>query len=281
VLAPGMGSVPQLGILGEDLRGVEDALEVIESAKFGRPVALGERVAVIGAGNTAIDAATVARRLGAEDVTIWYRRGPAEMTAYGFEVAFARAEGVAFKFARVPVRIEGDSGNVTAIVFAQSEVIDRVPRPVAGTEERVAVTSVIRAIGQSKHVALFDDFGVAHERGVPVVDGEFRTSVARVYAAGDCIFRVGKTDAMVVVAAQHGKEVAAAVDRSLRNDANNGALHNDAPNGALRNDTANGALHNDAPNGALRDDAGQGDAFHNDALDNGAWRTGAVTGEAS
>jgi glutamate synthase (NADPH/NADH) small chain len=229
VLAPGMGSVPRLGILGEDLHGVEDALDVIERAKFGRPLALGVRVAVIGAGNTAIDAATVARRLGADDVTIWYRRGPAEMTAYGFEVAFARAEGVAFKFGRVPVRIEGECGAVTAIVFAQSELIDGVPRAVSGTEERVAVTSVIRAIGQSKHVALFDSFGVAHERGVPVVDAELRTSVARVYAAGDCIFRVDKTDAMVVVAAQQGKEVAAAVDRCLRDDApQNGARRNDA-----------------------------------------------------
>jgi glutamate synthase (NADPH/NADH) small chain len=218
VLAPGMGSVPRLGILGEDLRGVEDALDVIERAKFGRPLALGARVAVIGAGNTAIDAATVARRLGADDVTIWYRRGPGEMTAYGFEVAFARAEGVAFNFARVPVRIEGENGAVTAIVFAQSDVVDGVPRAVPGTQMRVSVTSVIRAIGQAKHVSLFNSFGVAHERGVPVVDSELRTSVSRVYAAGDCIFRSGKTDAMVVVAAQHGKDVAAAVDRNLRSD---------------------------------------------------------------
>jgi glutamate synthase (NADPH/NADH) small chain len=254
VLAAGMASVPRLGILGEDLHGVEDALDVIERAKFGRPVTLGARVAVIGAGNTAIDAATVARRLGAEDVTIWYRRGPAEMTAYGFEVAFARAEGIAFKFARVPVRIEGEDGTVTAIVFAQSELIDGVPRAVAGTEERVAITSVIRAIGQSKHLALFDSFGVAHEGGVPVVDAELRTNAPRVYAAGDCIFRADKTDAMVVVAAKQGKDVAASIDRDLRNEAgldeaglNEGSRLETRRNEALRNEALrNEALRNEA-----------------------------------
>jgi glutamate synthase (NADPH/NADH) small chain len=215
VLAVGMGTVPRLGIPGEDLAGVEDALDVIERAKFGRPIALGQRVAVIGAGNTAIDAATTSRRLGAEFVTMWYRRGPAEMTAYGFEVAFARAEGVAFRFHRMPTHIDGVDGAVTSLTFAQTMVIDGVPITVPGTHETVEVDTVIRAIGQSKLAALFTQFGVEAERGIPVVDAELRTSNARVYAAGDCIFRSGMTDAMVVVAAQQGKEVAAHIDRAL------------------------------------------------------------------
>ncbi len=216
VLAVGMGNVPQLGIPGEELRGVEDALDVIERAKFGRPVSLGARVAIIGAGNTAIDAATVARRLGSEHVTMWYRRGPREMTAYGFEVAFARAEGVTFEFHRVPVRIEGDHGAVAAIVFARSELREGVPVAIPGTQERVPVTSVIRAIGQERHRTLFEAFGLAHERGVPIVDGALRTSDPRVYAVGDAIFASGVTDAMVVTAASQGKAVAANVDRELR-----------------------------------------------------------------
>jgi glutamate synthase (NADPH/NADH) small chain len=215
VLAVGMGAaVPSLGIPGEDLPGVEDALDVIERAKFGKPVPLGDRVAVIGAGNTAIDAATVARRLGSTHVTMWYRRGAAEMTAYGFEVAFARAEGIAFEFHRVPVRIEGQDA-VEAIVLARSEIVDGVPVAVPGTEERVPVTSVIRAIGQTRHAALFEAFGVAHTRGVPVVDAQLRTSQPCVYAAGDCIFAGGSLDAMVVVAAQQGKDVAAQVHAAL------------------------------------------------------------------
>ncbi len=215
VLAVGMGAVPTLGIPGEDLRGVEDALDVIERAKFGRPVALGQRVAVIGAGNTAIDAATTSRRLGAEFVTMWYRRGPAEMTAYPFEIAFARSEGVGFRFHRAPQRIDGVDGAVTSLTFAQTMVIEGKPIPVPGTHETVEVDTVIRAIGQSKLSALFAQFGVVHERGIPVVDEHLRTSNARVYAAGDCIFRSGMTDAMVVVAAQQGKDVAAHIDRAL------------------------------------------------------------------
>jgi dihydropyrimidine dehydrogenase (NAD+) subunit PreT len=216
ILAVGMGAVPALGIPGEELRGVEDALDVIERAKFGRPVALGQRVAVIGAGNTAIDAATTSRRLGAEFVTMWYRRGPGDMTAYPFEVAFARSEGVAFRFHRLPQRIGGVDGGVTSLTFAQTMVIDGVPLPVPDTHETVEVDTVIRAIGQSKLTTLFADFGVRHERGIPVVDEHLRTSNPRVYAAGDCIFRTGITDAMVVVAAQQGKDVAAHVDRALQ-----------------------------------------------------------------
>jgi dihydropyrimidine dehydrogenase (NAD+) subunit PreT len=219
ILAAGMGTVPALGIPGEELRGVEDALDVIERAKFGRPVALGQRVAVIGAGNTAIDAATTSRRLGAEFVTMWYRRGPVDMTAYPFEVAFARSEGVAFRFHRLPQRIEGVDGAVTSLTFAQTMVIDGVPLAVPDTHETVEVDTVIRAIGQSKLTALFADFGVRHERGIPVVDEHLRTSNPRVYAAGDCIFRTGITDAMVVVAAQQGKDVAAHVDRALQQGA--------------------------------------------------------------
>jgi dihydropyrimidine dehydrogenase (NAD+) subunit PreT len=216
ILAVGMGAVPALGIDGEGLPGVEDALDVIERAKFGRPVALGQRVAVIGAGNTAIDAATTSRRLGAEFVTIWYRRGRSDMTAYPFEVAFARSEGVAFRFHRLPLRIDGVNGAVTALTFAQTMVIDGVPLAVPDTNETVEVDTVIRAIGQSKLTTLFADFGVRHERGIPFVDEHLRTSNPRVYAAGDCIFRTGMTDAMVVVAAQQGKDVAAHVDRALQ-----------------------------------------------------------------
>jgi dihydropyrimidine dehydrogenase (NAD+) subunit PreT len=216
ILAVGMGAVPVLGIDGEELRGVEDALDVIERAKFGRPVALGQRVAVIGAGNTAIDAATTSRRLGAEFVTIWYRRGPGDMTAYPFEVAFARSEGVAFRFHRLPLRIEGVDGAVASLTFAQTMVIDGVPLAVPDTYETVEVDTVIRAIGQSRLTALFADFGIRHERGIPVVDEHLRTSNPRVFAAGDCIFRTGMTDATVVVAAQQGKDVAAHVDRALQ-----------------------------------------------------------------
>jgi glutamate synthase (NADPH/NADH) small chain len=215
VLAIGMGSVPQLGIPGEELEGVYDALDVIERAKHGEPVALGPRVAVIGAGNTAIDAATVSGRLGATEVTMWYRRGPSEMTAYPFEVQFAKSEAVAFRFHRLPVRIEGN-GRVSALVVAATHMVDGRPRPVPGTEETVPVDTVIRAIGQAKLAALYTSFGVEHEHGIAVIDESLRTSNPRVYAAGDCLFGGGAIDAMVVSAAQAGKDVAYSIDAALR-----------------------------------------------------------------
>jgi glutamate synthase (NADPH/NADH) small chain len=119
------------------------------------------------------------------------------------------------RFHRIPIRIDGLDGAVTSITFAQSMVIDGVPVAVPGTQETVQADTVIRAIGQSKLVALFAAFDVRHEHGIPVVDETLRTSNARVFAAGDCIFRSGMTDAMVVVAAQQGKIVAANVNRTL------------------------------------------------------------------
>jgi glutamate synthase (NADPH/NADH) small chain len=147
---------------------------------------------------------------------MWYRRGPSEMTAYPFEIAFARGEGVAFRYHRMPLRIDGVDGAVASMTFAQTMVIDGVPIAVPDTHETVEVDTVIRAIGQSKLGALFAAFGVRHERGIPVVDDRLRTTNPRVYAAGDCIFRSGMTDAMVVVAAQQGKTVATSVDAALQ-----------------------------------------------------------------
>jgi glutamate synthase (NADPH/NADH) small chain len=116
----------------------------------------------------------------------------------------------------MPVRIEAAAdGGAGAIVFATTEIRDGFPVEIPGTEERVPVTTVIRAIGQTKHVALFDRFAIAHARGKPLVDETLRTSDPRVFVAGDCVFESGVTDAMVVFAAQQGKEVATHVDCAL------------------------------------------------------------------
>ena len=114
-LGVGMGSVPHLGIPGEDLEGVTEALSFIAETKLaekdglerlqGLPV--GRQVAVIGAGNTAIDAATIAKRLGAERVTLVYRRGEDQMTAYDFEYSFIKHEGAEFRFLSQPLRVLG------------------------------------------------------------------------------------------------------------------------------------------------------------------------------
>src|SRR3954468_11328446 len=118
LLAIGMSHVPDLGISGEDLAGVYDAIELVKETKTQAisKKLLGKKVVVIGAGNTAIDAATCSVRLGAENVKILYRRTSEEMTAYGFEYEFAKQEGVEFKWLTAPKRIIGDEqGRVTGI----------------------------------------------------------------------------------------------------------------------------------------------------------------------
>lgn len=220
-IAVGMGSVPKLGVPGEDLPGVWDALEFIERAKLRQPIdALGTHVAIIGAGNTAIDAATCSRRLGAESVTMYYRRGPGEMTAYGFEVEFAKTEGVEFRFHSVPLRILERSGRAGAIEFARTRPGPRNAKLeiVPNSKFVVEVDTIVRAIGQTRLLPLLDAFGVRHDGSVALVDDSFATSNPKVFAAGDIVFRSGTTDAMVVVAAEQGKLAAHAIDVFLRSN---------------------------------------------------------------
>lgn len=225
VLACGMGAVPHLGIPGEDLQGVWDALEFIERAKLGQDVgALGTRVAVIGAGNTAIDALTCAKRLlreahgeGENRVTCYYRRGQAQMTAYEFEYEFAKQEGIEFRFYSAPVRIIGENGRVKAIEFVRTT---SDAKPIAGSTFIEAADTVIRAIGQSRLLETLERIGVAHDGGVVRVDESLQTTRAGIFAAGDCIFAKGSREAMVVEAAEQGKTAARSVDAFL------GVAHN-------------------------------------------------------
>jgi glutamate synthase (NADPH/NADH) small chain len=217
MIAVGMGAVPRLGIDGEDAAGVWDALDFIRIAKCGGDVgALGERVAIIGGGNTAIDAATCSRRLAAPSVTMYYRRGAERMTAYDFEIEFAKVEGVEFRTYVVPKRIIVENGRVTGLELLSTDPAGTA-RPLPGTECVVAADTVILAIGQLRHVALLDAFGVMHDvNGIAAVDDAMRTNVPRVFAAGDCTFTPGATDAMVVDAAQRGKLAAYGIDDALR-----------------------------------------------------------------
>jgi dihydropyrimidine dehydrogenase (NAD+) subunit PreT len=210
ILACGMGSVPALGIEGDDY--AWDALDFIEHVKTGRRIGdLGDRVAVIGAGNTAIDALTCAKRLGAERVTMYYRRGEEHMTAYDFEYAFAKDEGIEFRFYCAPIRI--GSSEVT---FVRTELRDGRIMPVAGSEFTEPVSAVISAIGQSRLEQTLKAFGVAIDAGVVRVDDALQTTRAGVFAAGDCIYAKGEREAMVVEAAEQGKIAARSVDAYVR-----------------------------------------------------------------
>jgi dihydropyrimidine dehydrogenase (NAD+) subunit PreT len=219
VIACGMSSVPKMNVEGEDADGVWDALEFIRLAKQDGVVpGLGDTVAIIGGGNTAIDAATCSKRLGSSSVTMFYRRGPERMTAYGFEVEFAKAEGVEFRFNVLPHRVIVNNGKVTGLELIRTDPAGTA-RPIPGTEYVIPVDNVIPAIGQSKFAALLDAFGVVHEHGIAIVDEAMRTNNPRVFAAGDVMFRAGKSDAMVVEAAERGKTAAKTIDALLREGA--------------------------------------------------------------
>lgn len=225
ILACGMGNVPKLGIEGENLEGMWDALDFIERAKLGLPIPdLGERVAIVGAGNTAIDALTCAKRLsisrGKEArVVCYYRRGEEQMTAYQFEYDFAKEEGIEFRFFCAPKRIIGQNQHVNAVEFVRTKIEMQGDReivvPIAGTEFTEPVDTFIRAIGQSRLIETFDKLGIAHDFGVVQVDEELKTSRPGVWAAGDCIFEKGMREAMVVEVAEQGKVAARAIDAFL------------------------------------------------------------------
>ncbi|GAE35237.1 NAD(P)-dependent oxidoreductase [Halalkalibacter akibai] len=225
ILAVGMSSVPNLGIDGEELEGVYDAIDFVKSTKSGEiPHHLvGKRAVVIGAGNTAIDGATCSVRLGAENVKILYRRTEAEMTAYDFEYEFAKQDGVEFRWLTAPKRIIGDeNGKVKAIECIKMKLTEstddgrRRPVPVEGSEFTLQVDAVIKAIGQSRYIQLIEQFGLEHEGGVVKINQDtFQTSNEKIYACGDVIFGKGQGEAMVVSAAQQGKDTAYAIHRQM------------------------------------------------------------------
>ncbi|UFJ42302.1 NAD(P)-dependent oxidoreductase [Brevibacillus humidisoli] len=224
LLAIGLGCVPMLQIEGEDLVGVLDAIELVEETKT-KPLPTrfkGKRVVVIGAGNTAIDAATCSKRLGAETVQILYRRTEKEMTAYAFEYEFAKQDGVEFRWLVAPRRILGEAGKVSGLELIRMQLGDPDekgrcrPLPVEGSQFTIDVDYVIRAIGQEKQLSVIESFGLKHHHGVVSVDAEaYQTSNPKVFAAGDCIFGGGHTDAMVVDAAQQGKRAAQSIHAVL------------------------------------------------------------------
>jgi len=219
-LGLGLQAVNALGVEEAGVEGVEDAVAFIARLRAaqaeGRLEALpvGRRVVVVGGGMTAIDAAIQAKKLGAEEVTILYRRGPEAMGASRYEQELALTHGVVVRpFAR-PARLVAEAGRLAAVEVAGTAVRDG---RLADTGERfvIAADQLLKAIGQVFVAAPLDGLGeeMAMEKGRIAVDAERRTSLAGVYAGGDCV--AGGSD-LTVVAVEDGKVAAAAIDRMLR-----------------------------------------------------------------
>ncbi len=217
-LGVGLGRTQPLAIPGEDLPGVIDALRFIAGYKMQKGAQVGRRVVVIGGGNTAIDAATAALRLGAGEVHVLYRRGEAEMPAFQFEYDLAKQEGVRFHWLTQPVALHGrDAVESVECVRVDLGPPDRrgrrQPRPVEGSNFQIGCDMVIPSIGQSRlldFLAQFRDVRLAG--GCVVTDpatGE--TGNPRYFAGGDCV-NGGRG---VVDAVADGKRAAAAIARRL------------------------------------------------------------------
>ncbi len=216
-LSVGMGATPALSIPGEEQ--VIDGLDYIERSKLNiDSLSVGRQVIVIGAGNTAIDCATIAKRLGAERVTIVYRRTDREMTAYPHEYEFIRKEGVEFRFLTQPVRILAENGKVIGVECVRMNLggIDASgrpsPQPVPDSSFVLPADQVVKAIGQEKP-ALAALLGLETEKGYIRVNARFETSLPGIYAGGDSIRSKGA--ASTVMAVEDGKLAAQAIHSKL------------------------------------------------------------------
>jgi glutamate synthase (NADPH/NADH) small chain len=219
-IGAGLGAMEKLGIPGEHLHGVIDALRFIERYKTLPDFRIGRTVIVIGGGNTAIDAANAARRLGAEDVHLFYRRTEKEMPAFPFEYDHSKVEGVQFHWLAQPVEIVEDKGRAVAVKFVETQLGApdssgrRSAEPVAGSEYAVECDLVIPALGQSRLMGqLTESRGIIVHRGSIVVDRPSgRTSNPRYYAGGDCV-NGGRE---VVDAVADGRRAALAIVETAR-----------------------------------------------------------------
>jgi dihydropyrimidine dehydrogenase (NAD+) subunit PreT len=216
-LGLGLQAVNDLGIEAEPLSGIEDAVSFIEALRQTSDLAtlpIGRRVIVVGGGMTAIDAAVQAKKLGADEVTIIYRRGAEQMGASRFEQEVALTNGVVIRHWARPIAVKGADGALTSVVFNRTRseggrLVD------SGETFEIAADQLFRAIGQ-----LFLPTDVADEQvaldleaGRIRVDAERRTSVPGIWAGGDCA--AGGQD-LTVVAVEDGKRAALSIDRTLR-----------------------------------------------------------------
>ena len=209
-----------LEIAGEDLAGVWKGVQFLKDANLGFEHGhlpdVGRRVAIIGAGNVAVDCARTALRLGAEEVGILYRRSRREMPAYEFEMRAAEVEGVKVEFLTAPVRIEKE-GSALKLWLQRMELgeVDRsgraAPRPVVGSEYAIVVDTIMAAIGQIPGVS--DAWALAKNKdGTIVVEkGTLRTSRRGVFAGGDVV--LGPVN--VIEAIAQGRRSAQEIDLYL------------------------------------------------------------------
>jgi heterodisulfide reductase subunit A-like polyferredoxin len=210
-----------LGIEGEDYSGVVPGVDYLRQINLGQKVPLGDRVAVIGGGNVAMDAVRTSLRNGSSKPFIIYRRSEAEMPASPEEIAECRDEGIEIMTLTNPVRVIAENGKVTAIECIKMELGEpdksgrRRPEPVAGSEFTIEVDAVIPAIGQESDWACLTDECACtlSDWGTMNVDPvTLQTDDADIFAGGDAV----TGPASVVEAIEAGKQAAISIDRFIQ-----------------------------------------------------------------
>jgi len=214
----GMQLSNRLEIRGEDLEGVFPAVEFLRHVSLGKTFDVGKKVAVIGGGNSAIDAACTSLRLGAKEVTLLYRRSRNEMPALPQEVEAAEKEGVKFQFLVAPKQIVGEGGKVKLIEclsmkLGEPDASGRMrPVPLPGTEHTYGVDTVIPAIGQMAEISCLPSTLLDERARVISVDPlTLETKVPGVFAGGDIV--TGPSSVIEAIGA--GKRAAVSIDRYL------------------------------------------------------------------
>lgn len=191
ILAPGAWKSSPMRVKGEDINGVYGGIDFLRSVIQGNPVPIGEKVAVCGGGNTAMDACRTAVRLGAKEVYVIYRRTEKEMPAEEIEIKESKEEGVIYKFLTNPVEIHEENGKVCGMTLQLMELGEpdasgrRKPVAIEGRTEYLSLDSVIMAIGQKLDPT---DFSVVEltDRGTILADeDDFKTTIDGVFAIGD------------------------------------------------------------------------------------------------
>ncbi|HIU56243.1 MAG TPA: NADPH-dependent glutamate synthase [Candidatus Ornithomonoglobus merdipullorum] len=228
-IGSGAGLPNFMGIEGESLNGVYSANEFLtrinlmkgyKFPEYDTPVYVGNNVAVLGGGNVAMDAARCAKRMGAENVYIIYRRGKEELPARAEEIEHAEQEGIVFKLLQNPTRILGnEDGWVTGMEVIHMELGEpdesgrRRPVPIEGSEEIIEMDTVVVSIGQSPNplIRQTTEGLETNRKGCIVADEDGKTTKAKVYAGGDVVTGA----ATVILAMGAGKKAAEAIDKEI------------------------------------------------------------------
>lgn len=218
VIAAGAWVSSKMRIEGEDLNGVIGGIDFLRDVTLGNKVSIGNKVAIVGGGNTAMDACRTAVRIGAKEVSVLYRRTRDEMPAEDIEICEAEEEGVHFNFLSSPIEFVGDNGKLKYAKIQKMQLGEpdlsgrRRPEPIPGAIEDVEFDSVIMAIGQHPNLDGFETVDATKRNTIFADEETFRTSDEKVFAVGDITNRGAS---IAIAAIGEAQKAAVVIDRFL------------------------------------------------------------------